>query len=107
MAKAFAKAFYNSEAWRQCRYSYISKRLLIDFGVCEECKVEPGYIVHHKIELTPENINDPNITLNHDNLMYVCKRCHDQYDGHWSPRNKRKIKVEFDENGQPIDRRNI
>jgi len=40
-------------------------------GICR-----PGDIVHHIIELTPENINDPNITLCFDNLRLVCRDCH-------------------------------
>lgn len=77
MAKEFAKKFYRSKEWRKCRESYISKRKAIDGGVCERCKDNIGYIVHHKEELTIYNINDSSITLNHDNLEYVCKKCHD------------------------------
>ena len=33
--------------------------------------------VHHKIPLTPENINNPDITLNWDNLELLCKDCHE------------------------------
>lgn len=36
----------------------------------------PGEIVHHKIELTPMNIDKPEITLNWDNLELVCRNCH-------------------------------
>lgn len=76
MAKEFAKSFYNSKIWKECRESYISKV----FGQCEICG-EPGYILHHKIELTPENINDPTITLNHSNLQYLCLDCHNKIHG--------------------------
>lgn len=37
---------------------------------------EPGYIVHHKIKLTPWNIDDQSVTLNPANLEYVCLDCH-------------------------------
>lgn len=37
---------------------------------------EPGVIVHHKIELTPRNIDDPAIALGEDNLETVCRTCH-------------------------------
>ena len=77
MAQEWAKAFYTGKRWAQCRDGYIKS---VD-GLCEECakrgKVVPGYIVHHKTKLTRENINDPDIALNWDNLMYVCKDCHD------------------------------
>jgi 5-methylcytosine-specific restriction endonuclease McrA len=71
MAKDFAKQFYSSKAWQQCRDSYISKV----YGVCERCG-GVGYIVHHKILLTPDNINNPEVTLNHDHLEYLCQTCH-------------------------------
>ena len=32
--------------------------------------------VHHKIPLTPENIYNPEITLNWDNLELLCSSCH-------------------------------
>ena len=76
MAKEWAKSFYNSKAWQECRESYIT----YVFGLCERCD-NPGYILHHKIHLTPNNISDPIISLNHDNLEYVCKRCHDEEHG--------------------------
>lgn len=78
MAKEFAKAFYNSKRWKRCKASYIAKRKAIDGGLCETCREELGYIVHHKEELTSENINDPEIALNHDNLKYDCHICHNK-----------------------------
>ena len=48
----------------------------IDGGLCQTCHKEPGYIVHHKVWLTPANITDPMIALNHDNLKYDCHICH-------------------------------
>lgn len=78
MAQEFAKSFYNSKAWKLCRASYISKRITIDGGMCETCHQELGKIVHHKEWLTPENINNPYIALNHDNLKYDCQTCHNQ-----------------------------
>lgn len=69
--REFAKAFYESPAWRRTR-AYILKR---DAGLCAHCG-EPGVIVHHKIELTPRNIDDPAIALGEDNLETVCRTCH-------------------------------
>ena len=76
MSREFAKAFYGSKQWQECRESYTrSKRYL-----CEDCLVKglytPGEIVHHIKELSPENINDPMVTLNFDNLRLVCRKCH-------------------------------
>lgn len=82
MAKDFAKSFYRSKAWKDCRLAYIARRRLADGGMCESCRERPGYIVHHKEPITAENVNDPGITLNHDLLAYECKECHDRLDGH-------------------------
>lgn len=76
MAKEFAKSFYNSKAWKKCRAAYIAYRRQVDGGICESCHEAPGYIVHHKIELTPDNINDPDIALNFKNFKYDCHVCH-------------------------------
>lgn len=97
MAKEFAKAFYKSKAWTACRAAYISKRVLIDGGMCERCGIRTGYILHHKTELTANNISDPDITLNHCNLEYVCKSCHD--DIHYNLIHKTKPCALFDDNG--------
>jgi predicted kinase len=78
MAKEYAERFYNSKAWQTCRKSYISNRVSIDGGVCEKCHIHLGYIVHHKKYITAFNINDSNITLNHQNLEYLCHECHNK-----------------------------
>ena len=102
MAREFSKAFYNSKIWRNCRDSYIAERIKVDGGLCEVCHDKIGYIVHHKITLTPENINNPDISLNHDLLSYECKDCHDEHDGHGIGNKGASLLVVFDENGQPI-----
>ena len=108
MAKEWAKPFYNSKAWKQCRKSYIQKRTLIDGGLCEICHKLPIYIVHHKNILTPANINDPDVTLNHCMLQGVCKECHDREEGHFfDSLNIPKLNCSFDENGNPVDLRKL
>ena len=72
----FAEEFYASQAWRECREAYKSSV----GGLCECCRakglITPAEIVHHKVHLTPENINNPNVTLNFDNLEALCRVCH-------------------------------
>src|SRR5690625_4930843 len=68
-----AKRFYNSKAWKKCRQSYISKV----HGLCERCE-QTGTIVHHKEYITIDNINDPDILLNYDNLELLCHSCHNK-----------------------------
>ena len=104
--KAFAKQFYRSKAWRACRAAYIAQRLRIDGGLCEECRDQQGYIVHHLVQLTPDNIGNPAVTLNHSLLAYVCKDCHDRYEGHGLGRGK-SMACAFDADGQPVDRRRL
>ena len=80
--REYAKGFYSSNAWKECRKAY---RKSVG-GLCERCYakgiVKAGEIVHHKIYLTPDNLNDPSISLNWDNLELVCRDCHAQeHDG--------------------------
>ena len=103
MAHDYARAFYKSSAWQLCRASYIAERQSVDGGLCEQCHHALGYIVHHKVPITPNNINDPMITLNHDNLEYLCKACHDEIHGYCGNQ-KEKPRCEFDENGNPVPR---
>lgn len=76
MAQEFAQTFYNSVEWKTCREEY--KR--VKRYLCENCLnngiLTPGEIVHHIIKITPNNVNDPNVTLNFDNLRLVCRKCH-------------------------------
>ena len=98
--KDFTDRFYNRPAWIACRASFIRKRQVIDGGLCQRCHDRLGYIVHHKIELTPENIKDPTIALNHELLEFVCLECHNKEHGVFQPAERR---VMFDDDGNVID----
>ena len=100
MARPFAEKFYASKEWQNCRRSYIANV----HGLCERCLardiVKPGKILHHIIELSPDNINDPDITLNHSNLEFVCQECHNE-----ELRKEKEVTrdgLTFDENGDLI-----
>lgn len=69
-------AFYKSAAWQRARYAYGSSR---DW-ICERCG-RAGFIVHHKRHITPDNVSDPSVTLDFDNLQLVCQQCHNQLHG--------------------------
>lgn len=102
MAHEYAKGFYASDAWHKCRLGFIRHRRSLDGGLCEECKEKPGYIVHHKRELSPKNINDPSVTLDWSNLEYVCKDCHDKIHEHCGREKRRDRRVVFNEKGEPM-----
>ncbi len=87
MAREFAKKFYKSRAWKECRASFIATRISIDGGMCQCGCGQLGYIVDHITELTPENINDPRISLSFDNFQYLALVCH----------NKKTFKKDSDE----------
>lgn len=74
--REFAKDFYQSQAWKETRKAYAASV----GGLCERCRAKglivPAEIVHHKIHLTPDNINDPGITLSWSNLEALCRQCH-------------------------------
>lgn len=97
--KDWTERFYSHKAWLQCRDSFIAKRIGIDGGMCQRCRQRLGYIVHHKIVLTPENIKDPEISLNHENLEFLCHQCHnEEHDVFRASR-----RAVFDDDGNVID----
>lgn len=106
MAQEWAKSFYKSIKWLRCRNAYIQQRIIADGGLCEECHNEPGYIVHHKIALTASNILNPEVSLNVANLEYVCKDCHDLFEGHGIRHGTAPL-CRFDADGQPVSLRDI
>ena len=89
-----AKQFYKSQAWTKCREAYIKSV----GGLCERCLAKglivPGYIVHHKCYLNSDNITDPSITLNFDNLEFVCQSCHNAI--HFKEEHKKRYTIEKD-----------
>lgn len=93
MAKPFARQFYSSKAWQDCRNEYAKRRHYL----CENCLrkgiYRPGEIVHHKIEIDPVTIEKPEIALNFDNLELLCRECHanrHELRGRWAEVNRRK-----------------
>ena len=82
MAKDYARSFYSSKRWQDCRNNYAAMRGYL----CENCMrrgiYKPGEIVHHRIEIDPITINNPEVALNWDNLELLCRECHaEAHDG--------------------------
>jgi len=65
-------AFYHSSIWKKARAMKIKKA----HGVCELCG-RKGTEIHHIEPLTEENVSDLRIAVGEDNLMLLCKSCHD------------------------------
>ena len=65
--------FYRSTKWKKCRLAMIAEAR----GICQLCKKNVGTEVHHIIPVTDKNVDDPTIALGKDNLMVLCKSCHD------------------------------
>ena len=92
MARAFARKMYAGKKWQKCR-EYIFNKY---HGLCQDCG-KPGEEVHHKIYLTPQNINDPDVVYGEDNLVLLCRDCH--YSRHTKRRKGVDDSYYFDDEG--------
>lgn len=77
MARDFAKRFYDSKAWKDLARLIREKKHFI----CDKCGKPGATQVHHIIELTPDNINNPSVSLNPRNLQLLCHECHNAIHG--------------------------
>ena len=93
--------FYNSSAWRRLSQHYAKSH----GWICEHCHNKnvdysrPLYKqlhCHHKIEIAEENLNDPEIALNEENLVLLCQKCHNHFT---VEKEVLAPGLEFDENG--------
>lgn len=76
--------FYTSADWRKFRQVVIAERINPTDGVLyDEFSGKPilkshEIILHHKIELTMQNVNDRSISLNPANIMIVTPKSHNE-----------------------------
>lgn len=73
--------FYRSKEWEDFRKVVIAERVREDGFVYDEYTNKPivkayDIILHHKIELTEENVHDYSISLNPENIMIVSHKSH-------------------------------
>lgn len=74
-------SFYRSKEWRKL-LEVLKMERVDDQGqlICASCEkpIVKAYdaIGHHKIELTEDNVNDANVSLNPDNVELVHHKCH-------------------------------
>lgn len=94
------KAFYNSKAWIECRDAYRSQSK----GLCERCLakgiIKAGDHVHHKIRMSLEQLSNPEVAYNFDNLELLCAACHreehkEEFKYHQKRRKRRYVVDEY------------
>lgn len=98
MAGPKQTAFYKGKAWRRTQQAYMRALVELRDGrvcpplMCERCfehrnELKPADFVHHIVHLDESNCSDPDIALNTDNLMRVCRDCHAElhYPGDYRP----------------------
>lgn len=81
MGRDFSHAFYKSADWQRVR-DYCMKR---DQWLCRDCLANgiytPAEEVHHIIELDPVTVMKPEVALNPDNCVSLCRECHRKRHG--------------------------
>lgn len=82
------KQFYKSDKWEAFRQIIIDQRTDADgFIHCAQCgkPILKKYdlVIHHKMELSEDNVNDYSISLNPDNVECVCFKCHNKLHDRW------------------------
>jgi len=90
-------AFYKSKEWRKVSAAYMSSK----YYICERCG-KPAKICHHRIWLNADNVNDPEIALNMDNLEALCMECHNKEHIGKSYYRRGPEETHFDENGNLV-----
>lgn len=94
-----ATGFYKSQAWKQTSKDY--KRSV--GYLCERCMkrgiIATADIVHHRVPLTMETVNDLNLSLNWDNLQALCRKCHGEVHKEIE-RSRKNRRYTIDESGR-------
>lgn len=100
MAKhSVLKQFYATDEWNCFRLNLINERK----NICEHCgnriAKSRDIIGHHKVELTPENVNDHNISLNPELVEIVCFDCHNKEHRRFGYQGKKEVYLVY---GPPL-----
>lgn len=95
-----AHQFYTLKPWRDLSYNL----KIAAGGKCNRCDFQVinqedfKYLIgHHKIELTEDNVDDPVISLNPDNIEIICHDCHNKEHRRFG--NKKNVYIVY---GSPL-----
>lgn len=76
--RSIDSGFYKNARWQKCQGAYMQ----YVNGLCERClkrgEIVPAKIVHHRVHLNEDNVNDPSIAYGFDNLEALCIDCHNK-----------------------------
>ena len=80
------ESFYTQTVWRKLRSTVIQEHISRDGAlICDYChsQIVAPYdaVCHHIVPLTEQNVNDPDISLNPENIMVVHHNCHNLIHG--------------------------
>lgn len=92
MAEAWASRFYNSKEWKDLRWQLIIKR----GPKCARCGKDMTFntaelIGHHIIPLTKDNVRNPEVALNPDNVELICFDCHNAEHERFGHKHERQV----------------
>ena len=76
--RAKLESFYKSTQWHKTREVALMRDNYLCVLCAKEGKTIPADVVHHKEHLTEANVNNPNVSLNLDNLISLCAEHHFQ-----------------------------
>ena len=90
--------FYQSQIWQKFRDTFIADKLQAEGELIDEETGKPILkkslaILHHKIHLTEDNVNDFNISLNPENIELVSLETHNKIHNKFNCSNARKIYI--------------
>ena len=96
--------FYKSPEWMNLRRQLMIQRSSPIKGlVCEHCHEtilrDINCIGHHIKELTPQNVNDINISLNPKNILLVHHHCHNAIHEHFGQAMTQRVYIVY---GAPL-----
>ena len=91
--------FYKTKAWRDCRKAYGQSKAWLCEDCLEQGRITSGVYVHHVIPLDRVNVEDPRISLNHENLRLLCMKCHNET--HYGK--KKDLNYRFQDDGTIVE----